>query len=229
VRQTQAWADVPKIDLVKTWLRDKVKYKKLIGLALAFLLVATALGWYYLRSTASEQQPEIITYSTDTPDETRPDNGYKWRGRAGDPKYIRLPSIQTEGFIQNVGVDQNKQVAVPNNIHLAGWFVDSVRPGQTGLSIVDGHVDGRAETGIFKRLADLKENDEYAVEMGDGSLKRYRVKKVVAIDTKDAANVLFSQDPKVKSQLNLITCGGNFDQQSQQYDKRIIVVSELVS
>ena len=214
---------------MKTWLGGKLKRGRLIGIALVVLIVLTTLGWYYLRPSVPEPKPpEVITYSIDTPDETRPGSDYKWRGGPDDPKYIKLPSIQAEGFIQNVGIDQKREVAVPNNVHMAGWFVDSTRPGQQGLSIIDGHVDGRQNDGIFKQISELKESDEYTVETGSGNLKRYQVNQVVTIDVKDAADVLFSQDPKVKSQLNLITCGGNFDQQSRRYDKRVIVVSELI-
>ena len=210
------------------WLKNK---KILLAIALV-VLVLIAFGAYRVFRPdvpAPPSESAIVTHSTDTPDETKPDKGYEWKGAANDPKYIRLPTIQTEGFIQNVGIDQNKEVAVPNNIHFAGWFADSVRPGHGGLSIIDGHVDGRAEAGIFKRLADLKAGAEYSVEMGNGSVKRYRVKEVVTLDTKEAVNALFSQNLKVKSQLNLITCGGTFDQQSQQYDKRVIAVSELIN
>jgi LPXTG-site transpeptidase (sortase) family protein len=215
---------------MKTWFKSKLKNKKFLGLVAIIVLVLGALAWFYMRPDppVPEQKTEVITQSTDAPDEKKPDDGYKWRGAPNDPKYIKLPTIGAEGFIQNVGVDQNKQIAVPGNIHIAGWFVDSIRPGNTGLSIIDGHVDGKRNDGIFKRLADLKQNDEYTVEMGDGSLRRYRVKKVISVDTKDAANTLFSQEPNIRSQLNLITCGGNFDQQSQQYDMRVIAVSELL-
>jgi sortase A len=209
----------------------KLRRKKLLmlGAVIVLVIIGWKIGQRQPEATLSEPYAAAtITYSTDTPDETKPKKEYQWRGGANDPRLINLPTIQTEGFIQNVGVDQNKQIAVPNNIHLAGWFVDSVQPGQTGLSIIDGHVDGRKNDGIFKHLAGLKENDEYTIEMGDGRLKRYRVKTTVTVATKDAAGILFSQDPKIKSQLNLVTCGGSFDRQSRQYDKRIIVSSELI-
>lgn len=208
----------------------KGKQKQIVLLLLAIALCAV-VGNYYLHTRDKElviPEAEAITYSTDTPEETKPDSGYNWRGEPIDPKYIRLPSIGAEGFIQRVGVDQNQQVAVPNNVHVGGWFVDSVRPGQTGLSIIDGHVDGREADGIFKNLANLKENDEYSIEMGDGNTTRYRVIEVASVDTSGAANVLFSQKPNVKSQLNLITCGGDFDPSARSYNKRVIVSSELI-
>ena len=64
---------------------------------------------------------------------------------------------------------------MPNNIHTAGWFVDSVRTGENGLSIIDGRVDGRAANeGVFANLEKLREGDELMIEMGDG--KNYAIK-----------------------------------------------------
>lgn len=192
------------------------------------MLAGIVMFLYQINNSQSGQQAEIITYSTDKPDEGKPGDDHVWQGGSEDPKYIKLPTIGAEGFVQNVGVDQNQQVAVPNNIHIAGWFVDSVKPGNKGLSIIDGHVDGRQNPGIFMNLVNLKENDLYTVEFGDGSVKQFRVIGVTSVETAKAANILFSQSPKVANQLNLITCGGTFDHDSQRYDKRVIVYSELV-
>ena len=206
------------------------------SLAVLFGIVTLfVISWFvYIRSdqtniTPSDPESSVVTYSTDNPSEEKPKDDFKWLGKSEEPKYIRLNTIQTEGYIQNVGVDQSKQVAVPNNIHLAGWFRDTVRPGEKGLSIIDGHVDGRTSAGIFKSLGNLKQGDQFTIEMGNGNLKTFKIKKVSTVDTNLANNELFSQDPMIKSQLNLITCGGTFDKQSKQYDKRVIAVSELVN
>lgn len=199
---------------------------RFIGIvAVVLLLVGTTTAWYVLNR---HKTPAPITYSTDQPDETRPNkDSFRWHGRSEDPKYISLPSIQTEGFIQNVGVDQRQQVAVPTNIHIAGWFTNSVLPGQNGLSIIDGHLDGRRDKGIFNRLGDLKENDEFTIEFGNGETKVFRVRQVSTMPTEEANSLLFSQNPNIRQQLTLITCGGNFDQQSRQYEERVLVVAEL--
>lgn len=208
------------------WLKNK---RILLAIALV-LLALTAFGAYYVFRSDSPVPPktEIITHSTDKPDETKPDKGYKWKGAQSDPKYIKLPTINAEGFVQTVGVDQDKQVAVPNNIHMAGWFADSIKPGQRGLSIIDGHLNGRSADGIFVHLQNMKKDDTFTIEFGDGSTKQFKVTGIATIATKDAPNVLFSQNPKATNQLNLITCGGSFDRSSRLYDKRVIVSSELI-
>src|SRR5690606_1027811 len=132
----------------------------LCAVVLLFVLgIVSIAGLRILRSakSSSNLEDEVITYSVDTPSETKPGPEGGWRGAAHEPKKIVIPSIGVDGFIQKVGVDQNAEIAVPNNIHKAGWFVDSVLPGERGLSIIDGHLSGRQNDGIFKSLAKLEE------------------------------------------------------------------------
>ncbi len=208
--------------------RVKGKKNKFLILYSAVLLISgIAVTVFVLLGVAMPHQQPVITHSSDKPDETKPGKGYKWPGTAEDPKYIKLPSIKSEGYIQNVGVDQHKAVAVPSNIHIAGWFTQSARPGSEGLTIIDGHVSGWTSEGIFKRLGKLKIGDNYTVQMGDGKVLKYKVLKVDSVETDKAAAILYSQDPNIRSQLNLITCGGQFDKKSNQYQKRIIITSSL--
>ncbi len=171
---------------------------------------------------------QTITYSTDTPDENPPGKDFVWKGGANDPKYIELPTIKAGGYLQNVGVDQKKAVAVPNNIHMAGWFIDTVRPGEKGNSIIDGHVNGRKNDGIFKNLIKLKKGDTVSVEFGDGRKKSFEVDEVVSVKTAEAASVLFSQKPGITNQLTLITCGGVFNRQINQYEERVIAIAQAM-
>lgn len=202
-----------------------------VGFALMVLTAAMVMVaiWHIDNPPVStaDAKPSVITVSTDTPGEDKPGNDYLWRGSANDPKRITMPGIDLKAFIVQVGVDQNKQIAVPNNIHIAGWFVDSVKPGDKGLSIIDGHVNGRKEKGVFKDIERLKAGDQYRIDFADGLVREFVVRAVTVVPNADAAGVLFSQDPTIERQVNLITCAGRFDPAARIYDKRVIVVSEF--
>ena len=171
-----------------------------------------------------------ITYSTSAPDESKQNaDNYTWRGAADEPKKITIPKIGVSAFIQKMGVDQNKQIAVPNNVHLVGWFVDSAKPGSSGLSIIDGHVSGQTTGGIFVHLAKLEKDDTFKVELGSGQVLNYQVLSKVQLKESDAPSQLYSQDPTVSSQLNLITCGGSYDRSSGQFPDRVIVSAKLLN
>lgn len=205
------------------------KKRNSILIAVGIIVLGGFWAFTLLQTQAEEAEPAAtITYSTDEPDEEKPSDEFEWQGNPEDPKFIRLPSIDGEGFVQNVGVDQNNAVAVPDNVHMAGWFTDTVLPGEKGLSIIDGHVTGRTTDGIFIHLEQLKPGDTYSIEFGDGHRKQFEVLKITSVKEKDAAAILFSQNPDVSNQLNLITCGGDFDTDTNQYEDRVIVSSKLV-
>lgn len=145
-----------------------------------------------------------------------------------DPKVIRIPAIAVEGYIQNVTVDRYSSIGAPSNINLAGWYTGSVKPGENGLSIIDGHVQGRYKPGIFKNLANLNAGDEFSVEFGDRSNKDFLVVSVNTYTLEQSNEALFALDSTLGSQLNLITCGGKFNKSSQTYEKRVIVVSKPI-
>ena len=171
-----------------------------------------------------------ITFSTDTPEENLPETiGYTWKGTSLEPKRLIIPTLNVDSYVQKVGVDQNTQIAVPNNIHIAGWFVDSVLPGADGLSIIDGHVNGRnSDEGVFKRLKELKQGDEVIVESGDGTRTTFKVYSGESLPKDSVADKLFSQVPTIRRQLNLITCTGTYDSTSRTYSDRWLTILEAV-
>jgi LPXTG-site transpeptidase (sortase) family protein len=189
-----------------------------------FLVTASAILLFLSKRPETPAGNGVISRSTDTPAESQPKN-YVWTGSKDDPKYIKLPSIGAEGFIQKVGIDRQGQVAAPNNIQFAGWYINSARPGAKGLGVIDGHVDGLHSAGIFKELSALSAGDVFNVELGSGKKLHYKVRKVQTVGLDQALNVLFSQYPDIPYQLNLITCGGTFSSETKAYDKRVIVVA----
>lgn len=207
-----------------------LKAKHLGSIAVIVLSVAIVGAYLILQKPTKtvNGNKNVVVYSTDRPSE-EPIKKSEYTSTAGptEPKYITLPSINAEGFIEKIGVDQNNQMAVPTNIYLAGWYVEALKPGEAGLSIIDGHLDGYKNDGIFKNLAKLKVGGSYQVEKGDGSILNYKVKSVQSMPVAEANTKLFVKDPAIKSQLNLITCGGKFDEAKKQYENRVIVVSEL--
>ena len=145
-----------------------------------------------------------------------------------DPKKIIIPKISVDSFVQKVGTDANKQIAVPDNLFDVGWFVGSAKPGDNGLSVIDGHVTGRINDGVFKNLDKLQAGDQFSIQFGNGSVKKFEVISKSSVLEKNSLGVIFSQDRKVSSQLNLVTCSGQFDDESRTYSERLVVASERI-
>jgi len=148
---------------------------------------------------------------------------------ADQPKEITLPTIAAEGFIHKVGIDKNNQIVAPGNVNMAGWYTGSVKPGNPGLSIIDGHVSGVYAKAVFYDLIRLKPDDTFTVTYGDNSVRSFRVVKVEAVPVDQATKVLFNRDPAIKSQLNVITCGGKYIAATKTYDGRVIVAAEAIA
>jgi len=219
-------------------MRIHLRSRYVVACGLVVALAITGIVW--LLSRGAVQKPhvqthppeikDVISYSTSKPSQNPIQaSSYVSTARPMEPKYISLPSIAASGFIQKVGIDQNGQIATPNNVNLAAWYVNSVAPGQPGLSIILGHVDGYTSPGIFIHLSKLKPGDHFTVQLGSGTLLTYDVIKVVAVSASNAVSTLFSQDPNIKSQLNLVTCGGTFNSATKSYAERVVVDAALIN
>lgn len=209
-----------------TWIK-KQRYVGSVPLLLMLIFFA-ALALSQNDQPQQQPEPETVTYSTDTPSEQKPGPNYNWQGGPSDPKKISIPSVGIDGFIQKVGVDQNKQIAVPSNVHIAGWFIESVRPGEKGLSIIDAHLDGRINAeALFSNLPSVQKDAEVTIEFGDGSKKSFVVTEMHEASVDEANSILFSQTPTATNQLNLITCVGTYNKEARTYDKRFIVYTQL--
>jgi sortase (surface protein transpeptidase) len=211
------------------------RYKKILWILLGGAVVVTAasITMLVLSGVPKLDEPVVgtVTYSVAEPSTVKPPEDYAWSGAPNHPKKIIIPDLGVNGFVQNVGVDQNNQIAVPTNTHIAGWFVDSVLPGEKGLSIIDGHIDVRpnSEAAIFQNLDTIAVNAEFQVVLGDDSVKRFRVLQVKTVPLDEAADILFSSIPGIERQLNLITCSGVYEEAVQTFSERVIVSAELLS
>lgn len=205
----------------------------LIGTAGLCLIAYGAWGAWQRYQATHKADPslstDVVTHSTATPDETKPTKAcQEYKVAPNLPRRIQIASIGVDACIERVGIDQHGAVAVPTNIHVAGYFIDSPPPGASGISIIDGHVLGRYDDAVFKDLDQLPENAEIRIQRGDYSWLTFTVADVREYPESEtmehATDALdFSDSDPVKNQLSLITCAGTYDRSSNSYDKRIVV------
>lgn len=216
--------------------KNSVRRNILIAALLFVAILCLGYGGYGLWQqyhVTHESHPtitdKVITYSTSQPSETKPTEACnEYTTENSLPERINIPSIAVSGCILQVGIDQHGAIAVPDNIYAAGWYIRSGPPGQPGLSIIDGHISGQYNIdAIFQHLDQLKSGDTFTVTLGSGKVLTYEVYKTQSVPLGEAAQVLMDKDSEVSSQLNLITCGGQYDKDSKLYDHRIIVSAAL--
>ena len=144
------------------------------------------------------------------------------------PRSLRISAQGILGPIQRLGVTPDGALAVPTNINFAGWYVGSARPGDPGLSVIDGHITGQFSNGIFNKLRAVTIGSVIEIEFGDHSIRRFEVVDKQVLPQDKAAAFLFAKRPDIESQLNLITCSV-FDRTTKTYTHRTVVVSKRLS
>ncbi len=151
---------------------------------------------------------------------------------ADKPRYLTIRSIGIyNARVVEIGLKNNGEVGTPYNIYDVGWYVDSALPGSNGVSLIDAH-GGDLGYGIFRNLPKINIGDQIIIEMGDETTKyTYNVVDISFQDLGDAANAymstaLTSPEPG-KPSLTLITCTGEWWEQSQTYSQRLFVRAVL--
>jgi LPXTG-site transpeptidase (sortase) family protein len=197
-------------------------------------LVLLAIGWQANSFLSTFGTGQLLNYDaivySDSPDpEEKKPNTSNYNVPADHPRSIYSRELGVDGFIQQVAINKSGNVAAPSNINLAGWYVNSNLPGLEGLSIIDGHVNGKHKGGIFKQLSKAKVGMRFDIEYGDRTTKTFEVVAKKQVSERQSSSILFAKDGAIDSQLNLITCGGDFDRQTNAYVDRIIVIAKLVN
>jgi LPXTG-site transpeptidase (sortase) family protein len=126
------------------------------------------------------------------------------------PVRLQIPDIGVDTPVIGLGLAADGTVQVPPiEAHSpAGWYQGSPTPGQTGPSVLLGHVTvGQYGDGVFRKLDQLHPGSRLSVRLQDGDLADFTV------DTVDT--VAKNQFPTQKvygnvnrPELRLITCGG---------------------
>ncbi len=144
------------------------------------------------------------------------------------PSRLKIPSINVDAHVQNVGITAKGSMAVPTNFTDVGWFRNGVVPGAVGTAVIDGHLnDGLGLDGVFGHLSDLNIGDEIDVVSVGGQTLHFKVTNTTeyAIDDPTAAGKIFaaSSVPTIR----LITCDGDWLSDQKVYNKRFVVTAEL--
>lgn len=145
------------------------------------------------------------------------------------PVGVRLAGIDVEADVVAVGVDDEGEMQVPEDVTTVGWYRFGPGPGSTaGSSVLSGHVDDRVQgRGAFYRLADAALGDPVRVELADGAVVDFRVTAVERIDKSELpVDRLFARTGAPR--LTLVTCGGAFDRSTRDYRQNVVVTAEPV-
>lgn len=143
------------------------------------------------------------------------------------PIQLRIPSIGVDSAIEHVGLTLEGSMDVPKNIANSAWFENGTLPGKKGSAVIDGHSGWKDNIpAVFDNLDKIQKGDKIYVTDKKGLTNVFIVQEIRNYDPEsDASKVFFSKDDK--SHLNLITCGGVWDDIKKSHSQRLVVFSTL--
>lgn len=218
------------IDPVPTRRGSRVNLTVLCAVVLTILAVSLFGGEdsppEASRSPAARHAPQADrTPATESPAE-RPAGHHLPRSR---PVRLLIPKISVDAPFIPLEIDSSGQLEAPpsDDVNLVGWHADGATPGETGTSIIAGHVDTAASPAVFAELSDLRKGDVFHVVRAD---RRRATFVVDSTETFEKANF---PDRRVyadasDAQVRLITCAGAYDRAAKDYTENLVVFAHLV-
>ncbi|MEW2608664.1 class F sortase [Streptomyces sp. NPDC047880] len=186
--------------------------------ALASLLTACA-GHGTTRHDAAARRPR----STASP---VPSDGARPLARSV-PVRLLIPAIGVDTPVIRLGLAADGTVQVPpvTDHDRAGWYRHSPAPGETGPSVLLGHVTvGPYGDGVFRHLARLHRDDRIVARLENGTAAEFAVTAVRTVPKTDfPADDVYGNVGR--PELRLITCGGA--RYGDGYTDNVIVFAAL--
>lgn len=145
------------------------------------------------------------------------------------PVRLLIPVIDVDTPLLRLGLaaDGTAQVPPITAHDRAGWYEHSPTPGQTGPSVILGHVTvGSFGDGVFRHLAELRRGDVIEARLEKGGPARFAVTAVRTVAKSDFPTEEVYGDVD-RPELRLITCGGA--RTGEGYADNVIVFAALTA
>lgn len=146
-----------------------------------------------------------------------------------EPVRLRISKIGVDAPILQLDLKSDGTLATPNSATAVGWYKKSPTPGETGPSVIVGHVDYiNIGAAVFWHLRELQTGDIVEIDRADGTTAKFKVDSV-----KQFAQNNFPT-AEVYGNINyagvrLITCGGTFNKQTGHYSDNTVVFGSLIT
>ena len=145
--------------------------------------------------------------------------------RGPRPVRVRLDSVGIDAVVRPVGVQDDRQMRLPDDPAVLGWYRFGAAPGAgQGATVLAGHLDSlRYGVGPLVRLRDVRLGDTFDVTLADGTTAPYAVQRITRFERQALPDELFTRDGPER--LHLITCGGAYDIDNGGYQQNLVVTA----
>jgi hypothetical protein len=207
-------ADAPQPAATETAVTDKAATERAAtGTAAAG---SSATGTAAAGSSASGPKPAIPV---------RPATPLAQTPKAPAPRFLTVEGTTINMPIVEVGVSPDGAMEIPEPFEEAGWYRFGPAPGAaTGTAVVAAHVDTTSDSAPFSQLKSLPPGTLVTVQREGAAPLTFRVTGVelMAKDAFDGESIFRRDGPP---QLKLVTCGGRWLDEQQDYGDNVIVTA----
>jgi hypothetical protein len=181
-----------------------------------------------LTAPAGLALPSLRVHAERDPNATPPPAGI---ARGPKPVAIFIPAAKVDAPIETTEIIDGR-MGDPSGPFVVGWYRESGRLTEPDNVVMSGHLDywgvGRA---VFYHLGALDDGDGISVLGDDEAEYAYEVEWVRRIRTIDSGPeaILEVVDRTAEERLTLITCGGDYDRQTGEYEERTVVRARPVA
>lgn len=142
----------------------------------------------------------------------------------GLPVRLTIPKINIDTNIQQMGLTSSGVMEAPDSNKDAGWYKYGPRPGNDGSAVIDGHFGLGNTKAVFSDLGMLEKGDKVTVTDDRGDISTFVVRTTKYYDKDAQPAEVFNSI--MGSYLNLITCGGDWEEDQSTYTQRLVVFTD---
>jgi sortase (surface protein transpeptidase) len=144
------------------------------------------------------------------------------------PTRLTVPALGVDTPVDPVGVRDDGQMQLPDDVDRVGWYRFGPVPGAEGAAVLAGHVDDRGQgLGALAPLREAEVGDEVHVTDAAGAVTRWQVVSRERIEKRALPlDRVFGRTGPPR--LVVVTCGGPFLAELGSYQENVVVVAEAL-
>ena len=138
---------------------------------------------------------------------------------------LTAPTVRIDLPVRPVGVARDRQMALPADPAVLGWYRYGPAPGAgRGSVVVAGHLDSRRYgLGPLVRLRNVQVGDRVVITRDDGTRRAYLVRSLRRYDRQALPAEVFSRTGAER--LRIVTCGGAYLPELGGYQQNLVVTA----
>ncbi|MDJ0464291.1 sortase [Streptomyces sp. H27-C3] len=140
------------------------------------------------------------------------------------PVSVKIPGIGLTAKVEGVGLTADRSVALPADPDHVGWYTGSVTPGESGNTVVVGHLDSATGPAALYAAGALRPGDRISLQRRDGTTVTFTVTDL-NVWAKDHFPSRRVYAPTTEARLTVITCAG-WDDDADTYTSNLVITAQ---